>query len=69
MKITIELTDKELDLICRMSSSYIDVLEERIKFYKRCGFPCECKIEEHGEINKFWAKIEKAKNKMIASTK
>lgn len=69
MKITIELTYKELDLICRMSSAYVDVLEGRIKFYKRCGFPCECKIEEHGETNKFWAKIEKAKNKIIASTK
>lgn len=69
MKITIELTYKELDLICRMSSAYVDVLEERIKFYKRCGFPCECKIEECGKTNEFWAKIEKAKNEMIASGK
>ena len=69
MKITIELTYKELDLICRMSSAYIDELDGKIEFYKRRGFPYKCKIEERDNTNEFWAKIEKAKNKMIASTK
>jgi hypothetical protein len=65
MKITIELTYKELDLICRMSSTYVDVLDEKIEFNKKCDLSCEWKMGERDKANEFWAKIEKAKNEMI----
>lgn len=69
MKITIELTYKELDLICRMSSAYIDELDEKIEFNKGCGLSCEWKMGERDKTSELWAKIEKAKNEMIASEK
>ena len=66
---TIELTYKELDLICRMSSSYIDELDEKIEFNKKCDLSCEWKMGERDKASELWIKIEKTKNEMIRGIK
>lgn len=69
MKTTLELTYKELWLICHMASAYVDELNERIELNKRYNLSYEWIIEELEKTNEFWAKIEKIKNEMIRGTK
>lgn len=69
MKTTLELTYKELYLICYMASAYIDELNERIELNKRLNLSYEWIMEERNKTNEFWAKIEKIKIEMERGTK
>lgn len=64
MKTTLELTYKEICLICRMANKYIQSLDERITFDDGIGITHKWADKEKKETFEFWEKIEKIENRI-----
>lgn len=69
MKTTLELSYKEICLICRMANKYNQSLDESIALADKLGVTHNWTDKEQKETFELWEKIEKIEEEMIRGTK